>query len=60
MYIDGHYDMVKASFVDSLIRSGRIVKFYRSGHWVVLGTEPLRIMGSSSLGYGRRESDYAT
>lgn len=54
---DGHYDMVKASAVDALISSSKIVKFYRSGHWVVIGAEPLRGMGGGGARYGRRESD---
>lgn len=54
---DGYYDMVKASAVDALIKAGKIVKFYRSGHWVMIGSEAIRGMGGSGAGYRRRESD---
>lgn len=58
MYSDGHYHLVKATAVDTLINSGKIVKFYRSGHWVTIGCEPLRGMGGSGTGYRRRKSDH--
>ncbi len=55
MYRDGKYDVVKDFALDKLIHSEKILKFYRSGHWVIIGRDPVRGMGGSGTGYKRRK-----
>ena len=57
MYRDGKYDMVKDIVLDNLIHSEKILKLYRSGHWAVIGSDPIRGMGGSGTGYRRRKYD---
>jgi hypothetical protein len=57
MYKDGTYDLVKDIVLDKLINTEKILKFFRSGHWVVIGHEPVRGMGGSGTGYRRRQYD---
>ncbi len=57
MYRDGSYDIVKDNILDRLIQNEKILKFYRSGHWAVVGREPVRGMGGSGTGYRRRRYD---
>jgi len=57
MYRDGTYDIVKDIALDNLVNSEKILKFYRSGHWVIIGREPVRGMGGSGIGYRRRKYD---
>ncbi len=42
MYKNNKYDMVKASRLDELIDSGKIVKFHRSDGWATIGLTRLR------------------
>jgi hypothetical protein len=57
VYKDGTYDMVKEIILDKLVQSNRILKFYRSGNWAVIGNDPIRGIGGSSTGYRRRQYD---
>ncbi len=57
MYKDNTYDMVKDIILDDLVQSDKILKFYRSGHWAVVGSDPVRGMGGSGKGYRRRKYD---
>ncbi|PLX97853.1 MAG: hypothetical protein C0623_14365 [Desulfuromonas sp.] len=43
MYHDGMTEMVRAPVLQHLIETGRIHKFRRSGGWVILGVDPVRI-----------------
>ena len=54
MYRDGTYDIVKDIALDNLVNSEKILKFYRAGHWAVIGSDPVRGMGGSDTGYRRR------
>lgn len=55
MYRDNTYDMVKDIILDDLVQSDKILKFYRSGHWAVIGSDRVRGMGGSATGYRRRK-----
>jgi hypothetical protein len=58
VYTTGNYDMVKDIFLDKLISSGKVSKFYRSNRWAVVGRDPVRGMGGSAKGTGRRMFDH--
>ena len=58
MYNDGEYGMIKDILLDKLIKSGKIIKFYRSGGWAVIGRDPVRGMGGREGGYRRRIYDH--
>ena len=60
MYRDGSYGVEKDISLDKLVRSERILKFCRSGRWVVIGREPVRGMGGCGTGYRRRKYDKLT
>jgi hypothetical protein len=57
MYRDGTYDIVKDIVLDRLIQTKEILKLYRSGHWAIIGRDPVRGMGGSGTGYRRRHRD---
>ncbi len=57
MYRDGSYDIVKDNILEKLIHSEKILKFYRSGQWALVGRDPVRGMGGSGTGYRRRKYD---
>jgi len=57
MYKDGTYGLVKDLVLDKLIHTEKIMQFYRSGHWVFIGREPVRGMGGTGTGYRRRQYD---
>lgn len=44
-YKSEKYDMVKDTFLDELISSQKIQKFYRSDGWVTIGVDPIRGTG---------------
>ncbi|NJD57249.1 MAG: hypothetical protein FIA94_12730 [Nitrospirae bacterium] len=58
MYKNGRYDQVKGFILDKLIESERVVKFYRSGRWAIIGHDKLRGTGGINLGYHRRYYEY--
>ena len=55
MYKNNKYDMVKASRLDELIDSGKIVKFHRSDGWATIGFTRLRGTGGIYNGPDRRQ-----
>ncbi len=56
MYHNRRYDMVKDFFLQNLIASGRINRFYRADGWAEIGRDPLRGSGTHShTGPERRE-----
>jgi hypothetical protein len=57
MYRDGTYDMVKDLLLDRLVHTEKILKIYRSGHWAIIGRDPVRGMGGRGTGYRRRRYD---
>ncbi len=57
MYNDGEYGLVKDILLDRLIRSGKVIRFYRSGQWAIIGRDPVRGTGGSGGGYKRRKYD---
>jgi len=58
MYKSGNYDLVKDILLDQLINSNKVLKFYRSGQWAIIGRDPVRGMGGSMSGYRRRKYDH--
>ncbi len=54
MYYNNKYDMVKPSFLNELISSGKIKKFLRSDGWATIGISPIRGMGGAYRGPERR------
>ncbi len=57
MYSDDKYDMVKDYFLDALIASGRIKKFYRQSEgWVNVENTRVRGMGGAYNGPERRRA----
>jgi hypothetical protein len=58
MYKNGKFDQVREFILDKLIESERIVKFYRSGRWALIGNDKLRGVGGINLGYRRRTYDH--
>ncbi len=54
MYKNNKYDMLKASRLDELIDSGKIVKFHRSDGWATIGFARLRGSGGTYNGIDRR------
>jgi hypothetical protein len=55
---DGEFCLVNSSVLTKLIYAGKVLKFYRSGQWVVVGHDPVRGMGGSGTGYRRRSTDH--
>jgi hypothetical protein len=55
MYQNGKYDMVRPSLLDDLIASKKIKKFYRSGGWADIETDPIRRAVGSYVGLERRK-----
>jgi hypothetical protein len=54
LYRNSKYDMVKDSFLDGLIISGRIEKFRRAQGWVTIGRDATRGRGGVYDGPERR------
>jgi hypothetical protein len=54
LYRNEKYDMVKASFLDLLIKSRKIKKFKRSKGWAVMGLDRVRGDGGKYKGPERR------
>ena len=54
MYMDNTYDMVKDIVLNDLVQSEKILKFYRAGHWAVIGSDPIRGMGGKGTGVLRK------
>lgn len=54
-YGNNEYDMVKSSFLDGLIRAGRVKMFLRAEGWVVVGRDPVRMRSEAYHGPDRRE-----
>lgn len=46
--------MIKDAFLDKLVASGKIVKFYRSTGWVFIGRDKVRGNGGTYAGPERR------
>jgi hypothetical protein len=55
IYKNNVYDMMKPTFVDRLIKSGKIKMFLRSEGWVVVGHDRTRTKNESFKGPDRRE-----
>lgn len=53
-YNTGRYDMIKDVFLDKLVASGKIVRFYRSTGWVFIGRDKVRGNGGTYAGPERR------
>jgi hypothetical protein len=51
-YKDKTFDAVSNKDLDTLIASGRIIAFRRSGGWVAIGNAPLRGQGSPAGYHG--------
>jgi hypothetical protein len=56
IYQNGKFDMVKPLFIDELIASGKLKKFFRSRVWVTIGIDPVRGMSGSYEGPERRRA----
>lgn len=56
IYIDNSAGVVKASSLDRLISSGKVVAFRRSGGWVKIGQDPVRGLGGKYEGPDRRNA----
>ena len=54
MYRDNTFDLVKDIVLDDLVKSEKILKFYRAGRWAVIGRDPIRGMGGNGTGHRRR------
>jgi len=55
-YSDGTVDRVQSMLLDTLILSGAITRFKRTGGWVVIGDDPIRKHGKKSeISHERRE-----
>ena len=56
MYRNRKYDLVKDFFLQNLISSGRVNRFYRADGWAEIGRDPLRGSGTHAYtGPERRE-----
>ena len=53
-YQDNSFDMIDPEVLDNLISSNKIIKFFRSGGWATVSSDPLRGMGGSYGGPERR------
>jgi hypothetical protein len=58
LYRNEKYDMVKASFLDLLIKSRKIKKFKRSKGWAVMGLDRVRGDGGKYKGPERRTREH--
>ncbi|MEI8355165.1 MAG: hypothetical protein WCG31_03570 [Deltaproteobacteria bacterium] len=56
VYEDDRHDMLKDFLLERYIKSGRIIKFKRSGGWVTVGIDQTRGRGGSYGGIERRSS----
>lgn len=56
LYRNSKYDMVKDSFLDGLIISGKIEKFRRVDGWITIGKDPMRGWGGVYYGPERRKA----
>lgn len=56
IYKDNSAGIVRASTLEQLITSGRIVAFRRSAGWVKIGRDPVRGLGGRYEGPDRRNS----
>ena len=48
--------MVKASFIDNLIKSGKVKMFLRSEGWVFVGYDKIRTKNENFTGPDRRKN----
>lgn len=55
MYRNGKYDMVHPFFLETLITSGRVLKFLRTEGWITIGKDPVRGRGGTYDGPERRK-----
>jgi len=54
IYLDNRAGVVKASSLERLIRTGKIVAFHRSAGWARVGRDPIRGSGGRYEGPERR------
>ncbi|GFE58418.1 hypothetical protein AOG1_22980 [Geobacter sp. AOG1] len=54
IYEDYTRGMIKDSYLDNLIRQGKIVGFFRTGGYVRIGHDPIRGAGGEYRGPERR------
>ena len=54
IYEDYTRGMIKDSYLDNLIRQGKIVGFFRTGGYVRIGHDPIRGTGGEYMGPERR------
>ena len=54
IYEDYTRGMIKDSYLDNLIRQGKIVGFFRTGGYVRIGHDPIRGVGGEYKGPERR------
>jgi hypothetical protein len=55
IYQNDKYDMVRPSLLHELISSKKIKRFYRSGGWADIESDPIRGSGGSYCGQDRRQ-----
>jgi len=57
LYPGMQHDYVKDFMLDTLVETGRIIKFRRSSGWVTIGVDPVRSRtgGGAYAGVERRE-----
>jgi hypothetical protein len=56
IYKNNAYDMIKPSFIDNFIKSGKIKMFLRFEGWVVVGHDQVRTKNENFTGPDRREN----
>jgi hypothetical protein len=54
LYRNGIYGNVEDTILDKLIEEEEIIKFYRSGRWVTIGSDPLRVSTKQYNGLEKR------
>lgn len=59
LYSNRKYDVVKNSFLEGLIRSGKVMGFRRADGWVTVGKDIIRGQGGFYNGPERRREKQA-